>query len=374
MIDSNYFLRSAAAIITWLVVFGLSMVSLNETKVLIEAGLLQLLVLLFVILSTNEVANRNNQLLAKGSLLMMLIVLVILIIRVPIGYFFIYFIIWIGIAPHYFSQRKCWLLLVLINVIWLAVRILVWQESNAILETLLISTFFIFALVSSLSLLRAEQANEETQALNRDLVATQSLLSDASRENERTRISRDLHDLLGHHLTALSINLQVTSRLTEGDVKDRVEKCYALSKLLLSDVREVVSSLRGAPVVDLKELLTLAIKDIPKLTIDLDIEDQFTLDDVNIAEVVLRVVQEAMTNSLKHSKAKRVTIKVVQLNKNLCLTFVDNGKGAVNYRPGNGLLGMMERVKRVNGTLNIEPMPHMRLKIVIPLKQFEEQV
>jgi len=374
MRDSNYFIRSAAAIITWLVVFGLSMVSLNETNILIEAGLLQLLVLLFVILSTNEAINRNNQSLAKGSLIMMLIVLVILIIRVPISYFFIYLIIWISIAPHYFSQSKCWLLLVLINVIWFASRALIWHESDAFLETLLISTFFVFALISSLSLIRAEHANDETQALNRDLVATQHLLSDASRENERTRISRDLHDLLGHHLTALAINLQVTSRLSEGDVKERIDKCHALSKLLLSDVREVVSTLREAPVVDLEKLLTLAIRDIPKLVIELDIEDQFTLDDVNIAEVVLRVVQEAITNSLKHSKANRVTIEVVKLNKNLCLTIVDDGKGAANYRPGNGLLGMLERVKRVNGTLSVEPMPHMRLNIVIPFKQFEEQV
>ena len=374
MRDSNYYIRSAASIITWLVVFGLSMVSLNETNIFIEAGLLQLLVLLLVILSTNEVANRNNQLVAKGSLIMMLIVLVILIIRVPISYFFIYFIIWISIAPHYFSQRKCWLLLVLINVIWFASRALIWQQSDAFLETLLIATFYVFALISSLSSIRAEQANYETQALNRDLVATQHLLGDASRENERTRISRDIHDLLGHHLTALAINLQVTSRLTQGDVKDRIDKCHALSKLLLSDVREVVTTLRDAPVVDLEELLTLAIRDIPNLIIDLDIEDQFTLDDVNVAEVVLRVVQEAITNSLKHSKANRLTIEIVKMNKKLCLTIVDDGEGAANYKLGNGLLGMMERVKRVNGTLSIVPIPHMQLNIIIPLKQVEEQV
>ena len=69
-----------------------------------------------------------------------------------------------------------------------------------------------------------------------------------SRENsrvaERLRISRDLHDTLGHHLTALSLQLDVASRLTDGPAADRIREAHAITRLLLSDVRDVVSTLR----------------------------------------------------------------------------------------------------------------------------------
>ncbi len=66
----------------------------------------------------------------------------------------------------------------------------------------------------------------------------------ASRVNERTRISRELHDLLGHHLTALSLNLEVAGHLSEGRAQEHVQQAHTLAKLLLTDVREAVSQLR----------------------------------------------------------------------------------------------------------------------------------
>src|SRR5207244_2713563 len=72
------------------------------------------------------------------------------------------------------------------------------------------------------------------------------------------RIARDLHDLLGHHLAALSINLEVARHMTGGEAREQIEKSQAVTKLLLSDVRDVVSRMREDEPVD----LTAAVKSL----------------------------------------------------------------------------------------------------------------
>jgi signal transduction histidine kinase len=86
---------------------------------------------------------------------------------------------------------------------------------------------------------------------NAELRATRALLAESARVNERTRISRELHDLLGHHLTALSLNLEVAGHLSEGRVKEHVQQAHTLARLLLTDVREAVSQLREGGAIDL---------------------------------------------------------------------------------------------------------------------------
>jgi len=80
---------------------------------------------------------------------------------------------------------------------------------------------------------------------NRELRATGELLANTSRLAERERISRDLHDTLGHHLTALSLNLEAASHLAQESALAQIQRAQSVTKLLLSDVRGVVSVLRG---------------------------------------------------------------------------------------------------------------------------------
>jgi DNA-binding NarL/FixJ family response regulator len=76
---------------------------------------------------------------------------------------------------------------------------------------------------------------------------------------ERVRSSRELHDLIGHHLTTLSLNLEVASHVSDGKAKAHVDKAQALARLLLSDVRAVVSRLREGESLDLAEALQLVL-------------------------------------------------------------------------------------------------------------------
>ena len=80
-----------------------------------------------------------------------------------------------------------------------------------------------------------------TGTLNAELRATQQLVVDSSKIAERMRIARELHDLLGHHLTGLSLNLEVASHLTQGQTQEHIQTAQSVTKLLLEDVREVVN-------------------------------------------------------------------------------------------------------------------------------------
>lgn len=364
-------LHEYAAYGTWLMVFGFSIVQLWSSHYLVEAIAWQLLILGLLGLAVNPKVHETRPFLAKSSFVAMLAVFFVLFSRIPMDYSFIYSIIWIAISPHFFKASTCWLSLVLISLAWWVIHEFVWHDQDAVRDTLMLTTFFVFALMSSNIALQSQQANERTQLLNRELLATQHLLAEASKTGERTRIAREIHDLLGHHLTALTINLQVAGRITQGEAKDKIDQCHGLAKLLLSDVREAVSTLRDAPAVDLEEVLVLAISDIPGIKISLQFDPELNLDDVVIAEVLLRSVQEAITNSLKHGKAKTAQITVNKTENAVSLNYSDNGVGVDVLLPGNGLTGMTERVEKLGGSIQFLSTPSMQIELEIPLPKDE---
>ena len=332
-----------------------------------EALFWQALILPCLIFLSLDGADRQPTTRRLLALWLFLALIFVLSCRVTLGIFFIYTIVWVAIAVHHIGLRWAWVWLVLVNTAWFFVREYVWQDSQAMMQTLLVGTFHLFALLSSLSSKEAAEANEKTQKLNRELMATQHLLGESSRESERTRIARDLHDLVGHHLTALSINLQVASHLSQGEAKEKIDQCHSLSKLLLSDVRDAVSTLRTLPVVDLGELLSIAIKDIPRLNIQMDVAEGLQLDDTNTAEALLRTVQEAITNTLKHSTATRAQIRVTKQQDTVILEYRDNGREVGEIVEGNGLTGMRERIEKLGGNLQISTEPGFTLTATSPL-------
>ncbi len=361
------FYHCAAGVITAIVVAGVSGYILWENAQFWEAMAWQALILPCLFVISGPTIDKAKSRLNTACLWVSLVLIFALSWRVPVDIFFIYTIVWIACAVFALSKPQCWLWFGIINVAWYFIRVYSWSESSPLLETLLVSTFHAFAVFSSLTSKEASEANRRTQNLMRELQATQHLLGEASRESERTRIARDLHDLLGHHLTALTINLQVAGHHVDGEAKEKVDQCYALSKLLLNDVRDAVSALREMPVVDVRELLEIAVRDIPRLSIELNVQDGLSLDDVNTAEVLLRFAQEAITNTLKHTSAVKAKIKVAAVDKNLLFEYGDGAELIRPPVPGNGLNGMRERLERIGGELVIKTKPHLVLQGSAPL-------
>ncbi len=256
-----------------------------------------------------------------------------------------------------------WLLPLPLGVVWLLVsqlavapvfiRWLGFPPMEALMQSMLYAGFSGFVFVVSLVALQQAQAREEQRRLNAELRATRALLADSARVNERTRISRELHDLLGHHLTALSLNLEVAGHLSEGRVREHVQQAHTLARLLLTDVREAVSQLREGGAIDLGAALRPLAENVPKLAIEMDIEQPLTVDDPERAHVLLRCAQEAITNAVRHAGASRLWLAARRDGHNIVLQVRDDGRGSDQVLPGNGLRGLGERLRQHGGRLDI---------------------
>lgn len=217
--------------------------------------------------------------------------------------------------------------------------------------------FQIFAMATSTLALRERTAREELARANAELHATRALLAEDSRVAERLRISRDLHDTLGHHLTALSLQLDVASRLASGAAAERVMEAHAITRLLLSDVRDVVSQLRDSSHFDVAAAIRMLAAPVSPLEVHVDAADRLVIDDPVQAHAILRCVQEVITNATRHAHARNLWIAVERRDDGVALTARDDGRGVDRLDWGNGLRGMRERFEELSGRLEVASKP-----------------
>ncbi|WP_422506636.1 sensor histidine kinase [Stenotrophomonas sp. GZD-301] len=262
-----------------------------------------------------------------------------------------------GVIPWMLPARVgvIWLLLSQLAVAPVYYLFLPFSLFEAVMQSLLYGGFSMFIFVTSLVARQQTDAREEQRRLNTELRATRVLLAESARVNERTRISRELHDLLGHHLTALSLNLEVAGHITEGQAQEHVHQAHTLAKLLLTDVREAVSQLRDSGAIDLAAALRPLTEQVPSLDIHLDIEEPLSVEDPERAHVLLRCTQEIITNAVRHAHARNLWIRVRREAPGMVvLQAHDDGVGADGIVVGNGLRGMRERLQQCGGELQIE--------------------
>jgi len=174
-----------------------------------------------------------------------------------------------------------------------------------------------------------------------------------ARAGERVRIARELHDVLGHHLAALTIQLDLARRKTEGDARAPLNEAYGVAQRMLADVRGTVSRMR-ADRYDLRGALDALVKAVPEPSIELAMPAGLEVSDAACAHVALRCIQEAITNTVKHARAKSVRVALAREGTDLMVTIEDDGVAAGPIRIGNGLRGMRERIEELGGDLEVE--------------------
>ena len=259
-----------------------------------------------------------------------------------------------------------WLLPLRVGIAWMvlqnfslvpvfaSIREPVFSLADAFLQSSLYLGFIVLAFVTALVTKQQVEAREEQRRLNSELRATRTLLAESSRLAERMRISRELHDLIGHHLTALSLNLEVASHLVQGQAKEHVCQAQSVAKLLLGDVREVVSQLREGDSIDLTHALRNLTEGVPGLAIHLELPPRFSVDDPRRAQVLLRCAQEIITNTVRHAGARNLWLRFERnADRQMVIHAQDDGQGAPEFRQGNGLSGMRERLAQFGGRLEI---------------------
>jgi signal transduction histidine kinase len=211
--------------------------------------------------------------------------------------------------------------------------------------------FQLFAACAA-QLLRSEiAARDKLASANAELRAAQALLGESARMGERLRIARDLHDVMGHSLTSLTIHLDVASRLTTGPGAEHLSCARAVSGELLEQVRAVVGRSRVPPI-DLRTTLQALANSVNGLSVRVILPDDLAVLDPARADTILRCAQEAITNTLRHAGARELVIEVQDNGSGVVVVARDDGRGG-KFVIGHGLLGMRERFEMFGGSLSI---------------------
>lgn len=180
------------------------------------------------------------------------------------------------------------------------------------------------------------------------LAAARAEVARLAAENERSRIARDLHDLLGHSLTTITVKAGLARRLAERGETERsraeITEVEQLSRRTLGDVRAAVAGHRE---VTLAGELATAREVLRASGITAELPGSVDLVDPRYSELFGWVVREGVTNVVRHARADRCTITLT--DRTLAIT--DDGRGGGSAGSGTGLAGLRERVESAGGAL-----------------------
>lgn len=200
-------------------------------------------------------------------------------------------------------------------------------------------------------------AREELAAAKGRLEAMQERLAETTREAERLRIARELHDSLGHHLTALGLDLELARHLVKGEAAAPVERARALASSLMTDLRSAVTELRADSGDDLVGRLQLLARSEGLPRIDVSIAPGLGPVPSAVGLALARVSQEIATNATKHSSARLLRLSLGDTDREWVLEALDDGRGVETLHTGHGLAGMRERVEGMGGVLSLRTGP-----------------
>jgi signal transduction histidine kinase len=254
-----------------------------------------------------------------------------------------------GELPYVLSRRRVWIWITMQSVV---LALIFWYSFgwvSGLAGGSAYAGFQIVALGKTWTEQRERLAREELARANADLRATRALYAESSRVAERLRISRDLHDSLGHHLTALSLQLDVAARTSAGPAAQQIQQAHAITRLLLSDVRDVVGQLRDQGRIELSEAMRSLANATTLPRIHVDAPDTLAVDTPAAANVLLRCAQEVVTNAIRHAGAQNIWIAVSSTSEGVELYASDDGAGADPLVLGHGLNGMRERFAEYGG-------------------------
>lgn len=196
-----------------------------------------------------------------------------------------------------------------------------------------------------------QRARSRLAAANAELSATQGLLADTVRASERLRIARELHDHVGHHLTALNLHLDLAQRQADGPVQALVGVSRELSQALLAEVRRVVVQERDDHPIALAQALATLCAGVPRPPVRLMLQETLVVASPATAHAIFRCVQEGLSNAIRHAGATAIHVSVEREGDDVVVRVSDDGAGNAGRPEGSGLRGMRERLAAANGTL-----------------------
>lgn len=246
-----------------------------------------------------------------------------------------------------------------------------WRGGNDTADLLIGAGFYALIQVASVfsvvAIRREQRLRRELAEAHVEQQAASVLLQDAARTAERLRISRELHDLIGHQLTVLTLELEAARHRPGEAAREHVERAGRVARELLGDVRATVGELRTAPATDLREALRSVGRDAPGLDVAVEVGAGVEVDEEQTAALV-RAMQEIVTNTLRHAGARELWVEVVRDGDAIALTAVDDGRGAAEPVAGNGLRGLAERFAALGGAVDYDGRDGFRVLARVPAR------
>ena len=204
-------------------------------------------------------------------------------------------------------------------------------------------------------------ARQDLAEANAQLQMTRALLERTSREAERMRIARDLHDMLGHHLTVLGLDLELAGLALQPSTVLRpggepaleaVLRAQAAQRRLMHDVRGTVDALRDQQP-GLLDFAGNLQRSVPHLRLHLDLPVSLPPEAAPVEPMLMRFLQESLTNTLRHAHARNLWLSVKCEPGEILVRAHDDGRCLTMFRLGHGLSGLQERFEIAGGRLEV---------------------
>ncbi|MEM9257820.1 MAG: histidine kinase [Pseudomonadota bacterium] len=281
------------------------------------------------------------------------VLLMFLLSVVAIGWFrdtivLILSVVMIASAPYHLSGRLCWLLIVIANVAYGLLLSEAWAPKEFAIAFFTLLALQGFALTSSLARQREVATRDTLARQNNELLAARAVMAQQSQAEERLRIAGDLHDTIGHRLTALQLQLEALAHQAPESLSHDVKNSQALAADLLEDIRSIVRKISEEKRGDLAG----AIAQLEKLTPGVKITVSSSLPELEtpLVQQLVFCFQEAFNNAIRHGGADRIDVSY----DGASFLISDNGRGLRGtISPGFGLNNIRARLAPFGGRADL---------------------
>ncbi|WP_263697923.1 sensor histidine kinase [Bacillus thuringiensis] len=269
----------------------------------------------------------------------------------------------IGFAP----SKKVFRVLLSLLIVMLGTFIFVHLNYLSTTDLVNIVPMFILMLLTPFGMRNFNQK----KMLRNQLNEANEQIKDLVKREERQRIARDLHDTLGHTLSLITLKSQLVEKLIVKNperASAEAKEITQTSRTALKQLRELISDMRMITVEEELEQIKAILQ---AANIELEIKQETSASSLSPIEqnILGMCLREAVTNVVKHSKATRCIVSVLESQGELILTVEDNGIGLADQNhDGNGIRGMKERIALIDGFVELDAInPGTLLIVKVPV-------
>lgn len=251
--------------------------------------------------------------------------------------------------------------------------------SKSILEMLNVLLFIIFMSVYAVGQIQENEFISKKlmmiSTVNKKLQKYAVVTERIGENNERKRLAREIHDTVGHALAGVAAGIDACIVMIDSNPEATKSQLKVISKVVrqgMVDVRKSLNKLRPGALEKqgFKDAISKMIEDFGSLS-EVSIKLDYRLKDVDLEntteDILFRIIQESMTNSVRHGGASQIDISLYMEENNLCLCIKDNGIGCSEISYGFGLKQMKERVAIINGKVKFDGSNGFMVMVKIPI-------